>query len=240
MPAHLDCGKLLFADDLKIFSKISEPSDCAYLQRQLQNLQEWCENNRLALNIDKCSTMSFTRKASTIQYRYHINRAELGQCENIRDLGVTFDSRLTFTNHIRNITSSSLKTLGFIIRNTRSFSSIDAIMLLYFSYVRSKLEYCSLVWSPFYKVHSTEIERVQRRFLKYLYFRLYHTYPERGYDHNILLHVFNIQSLEHRRHITDMKFLYNLMNHNIDASELNAKSANYATMAFTKSFIVEK
>ena len=38
----------------------------------------------------------------------------------------------------------------FIVKNTKKVQNIDAIKLLYLTLVRTKLEYCSLVWDPFY------------------------------------------------------------------------------------------
>jgi hypothetical protein len=48
--------------------------------------------------------------------------------------------------------NSSFKSLGFVLRNGREFSDVDTLKLLYFTYVRSRLEYASIVWSPMYGV----------------------------------------------------------------------------------------
>ena len=96
----------------------------------------------------------------------------------------------SFINHIENTISSALRILGFIIRNSRDFQNLETLRLLYFSLVRLKLEYASFVWCPTYKIHSANLERVQRRFLKYMVFRQDGIYPAVGYPHQDLLNRF--------------------------------------------------
>ena len=91
---------------------------------------------------------------------------------------------------------------------------------MYFSYVRSRFEYGALIWYPIYQCHVDNIESPQRRFLKYLSFKEDGTYPPRGIDNNLLLDRFQLPSLELRRAIVSIKFLYNLLHNNIDCSFL--------------------
>jgi hypothetical protein len=92
--------------------------------------------------------------------------ATLPRSNSVQDLGVVFDSKLSFTDHIESIVNSSFKSLGFVLRNGRKFSDVDTLKPLYFTYVRSRLEYASIVWSPMYSIHILSLERVQCRFLK--------------------------------------------------------------------------
>ena len=119
------------------------------------------------------------------------NNAILERCTKIKDLGVTFDSRLSFCGHINTIVSSAAKVLGYCIRNWGSFTDINTLKLIYVSFVRSKLEYASVIWSPIYQNSKTQVESVQRKFLKYMFFKHNGFYPQRGIDHNILLNLFD-------------------------------------------------
>jgi hypothetical protein len=53
----------------------------------------------------------------------------------------------------------------------------DTVKRLYFAFVRSKLEYASVVWSTGYKSQIEDLEKIQRRLLKYLSFKVDGTYP---------------------------------------------------------------
>ena len=43
----LGCGRLLYADDMKIYTKVSNMSDCLLLQKDLQVVSSWCKTNKL-------------------------------------------------------------------------------------------------------------------------------------------------------------------------------------------------
>ena len=136
----LKCDKLFFADDLKVYASINNVDDCIFLQKQLQLLHVWCQKNLLYLNINKCKTLTYSRKTNIIKYRYMINNVTLERTNDIKDLGINFDSQVTFNIHFRSTVTSAYRTYGFIIRNCNQFS-IQVLSTLYFSLVRSKLEY---------------------------------------------------------------------------------------------------
>lgn len=63
LPNYIHSDILLFADDAKIFRKISSLDDCTTLQTDLDRLSLWCSMNQLDLNVSKCSSVCFSRKA---------------------------------------------------------------------------------------------------------------------------------------------------------------------------------
>ena len=72
--------------------------------------------------------------------------------QTFKDLGVVFDSKLAFIDHINTTVNSASKIYSFIYRNCRRFSNVETIRLLFCSLVRSRLEYASLIWYPIYIV----------------------------------------------------------------------------------------
>jgi hypothetical protein len=55
---------------------------------------------------------------------YHIGESALGRFEEIRDLGLFLDSKMTFLCHIEVVISKSSRMLGFIKSISREFSNI--------------------------------------------------------------------------------------------------------------------
>jgi len=115
----------------------------------------------MKLNAGECCSMTFSRQRLPTDYTYVVISSRLKMVSSNMDLGVILDPAWSFT-------LKSLKMLAFIKRYTSDFRSLDSVKLLYFFLVRPHLEYCSGVWSPTYYCHVRDIERVQRKFLRYI------------------------------------------------------------------------
>ena len=217
---HIGNKTLSYADDIKIFSTIDSINDCLTLQRDLLNIAERCNANGLELNLRKCKIVSYSRKKSKFLYDYSISDHIIERADSVKDLGVQFDKCLTFIDHIETITQSSFKTLGFIVRTCACFNNADAIKTLFQAFIRTKLEYCSLIWSTNYANQSISLEKVQRRCLKYMYNVKFGRFPSRGFDQAKLLIHNNMSTLENRRKISAVKFLFKILHGNVDCAEL--------------------
>jgi isoprenylcysteine carboxyl methyltransferase (ICMT) family protein YpbQ len=109
---------LLYADYIKIFCHISSTDDCHRLQNNLLFIMNWCEVNNLKVNVAKCNDMSFSKWKKPITYDYKIHGSVLTRAVVVKNLGVTFDTKLSFVPHIRSVVSSCFKTYGFVVRNS--------------------------------------------------------------------------------------------------------------------------
>ncbi|KAG7306323.1 hypothetical protein JYU34_008933 [Plutella xylostella] len=220
---------LLYADDTKIFMKVSSLDDCHNLQADLNNLIQYCNKNKVKLNIDKCCVISFTRKKNKILYDYNFQDISLRRVTEVRDLGVHLDSELSFRRHYDIITAKAYKMLGFIFRQSKDFKSPTTLILLFNSFVRSILEYASTVWNPQYQNHIYNIERIQNKFIKRL------KYKFKNFDTNSFL------SLETRRDMRDQMFLHKIINNHIDSPYLLGKMALYCkgNSRHPKTFVIK-
>lgn len=232
---NLNCQSLLYADDMKLFCEIQSMEDCKLLQNNLITLNDWCRKNKLLLNVAKCFCLSFTRKRSCVEFRYDVEGVELQRCTEFRDLGVTFDSKLSFVSHVNTIIAASYRNLGFILRNSREFNDPKTFIVLFNAFVRSKLEYASIIWYPTYGIHSHNIEKIQRRFVKYVWFRSDGIYPQRGIQSDLLLNRYNMVSLAQRRNLATVIFLYKLLNNQLDCAYLLGKMVFHVPSLQTRS-----
>lgn len=217
----VDCPILLYADDLKIYRIVRDVRDCIKIQNNLNSFSQWCTDNGLLLNIEKCRVMRFYRNSHPIFYNYSINNSSLEPTKMFKDLGVLFDPTLSFKAHYDFICNKALKLLGFIKRSLSDFNNINCFKNVYCSLVRSVLEYSSSVWSPFYKCHIDNIERVQKKFLRFIAFKL--KIPSQDIVYFEILKLLNIPTLENRREILDLFFLFKVVNGLIDSPQLLEK-----------------
>jgi hypothetical protein len=73
------------------------------------------------------------------------------------------------------------------------------------------LEYCSIVWSPIYRRGVDALESLQRKFAKYLLFKLIAEFPPRGTPNSVLYNMTNLRSLNMRRNDSFLIFLYKII-----------------------------
>jgi hypothetical protein len=207
---------LLYADDAKIYKIIKTVDDCCKLQEDINSIAAYCDNNQLFLNPDKCNIITFTRNRNPILHMYSLNNQQLNRVDKIRDLGVIIDNKLTFHDHIDTIVQRAYKQLGFLLRVCKPFQHVMTYMILYYSLVRSILDFACIIWSPFYKCHINRIEQVQKKFLKAIDYRM-----GRGRNSysNSLSH-YGLLPLEGRRIQFDVMFLYKIVNNLIDSPSL--------------------
>ena len=208
---------LLYADDTKIFLNIKDQIDCHLLQQDLDRLASYYRINRISINVAKCQILSLTKKKHPYLYNYSINGVSLDRVHVVRDLGLQVDAGITFQHHIDSIVNKASKALGFVMRICSPFRNAACIKNIYFAYVRSNLEYCSTVWMPYYKIHICRIEKLQKRFIGYLNYRS-STKPLPSYAENCKQH--NLMTLEQRRTLLDMMLLFDILNSQLDSSEL--------------------
>jgi len=143
----------LFADDAKIYKQVSKLEDKIVLQQCVDSFMEWTERWLVKVNVNKCKVMSFYNRTNLnvkAETTYMMGPSQLEAVDNMKDLGVTFDVNLKFTDHVNDKVNKAYGMLGIIKRNFRSMSR-NCLVMLYKSMVRSHLEYANNVWNPIKK-----------------------------------------------------------------------------------------
>jgi len=219
-----DIRHLFYADDLKIFHKIKTNDDVQFLQSKLNDLAKWCNSNRLSLNVEKCHSISFSRKKNKIDFVYNLDNKNLDVVNKIRDLGILFDEKMTFKLHCDMIINKAKGLLGFIKRRAKEFNNVWVTKQIYLTYVRSVLEFGSVIWMPYTEDYVRKIESVQKQFLLFALRHLYDPYDYTrlpSYEHRLKL--INLETLESRRNNLSAVFIFNILHGKINSIELKDK-----------------
>lgn len=213
---------LLFADDLKLFRRIETHDDCRQLQKNIDDLDIWCSNNDLSLNIDKCFVISYDRSRTPLRHNYLLAGLPLSRQSSIRDLGVLLDEKLSFTEHYNHVVSKAYSMLGFVLRISNEFSDPFVLKSLFISLVRPLLEYGCVVWSPYYAVHSARIESIQKRFVMAALRNL-------GWRSGVLLppyidrlKLIDMHTLESRRNLLKVMFAFDVLTQKLDSQYVSS------------------
>ena len=226
LPAHVHTNCLMFADDVKLYSRVDSSADVDSLQRELDALCRWSQSWSLKLNPAKCKVLTLTLRRTPTVGAYLINGVAIERLTEMRDLGVLLDEKLTFGSHVDNTVKKANRALGLLMRsfqtgkNGRSFYTCDskAVLGTYCANVRSILEYCCVIWGGAAEVHMKRVERVQHKFLMWLCGRCRVTGVTLKYED--LLQFFCVATLLARPEQHDIMFIRNVHRHTIDSSFL--------------------
>jgi hypothetical protein len=209
---------LLFANDLKIYRDIRSPEECESLQADIDSVWMWCGENHMELNVQKTRIISFTRKTNSICFNYFVSGVSILHTDCIEDLGVMLDSKLHFHSHVDYLHSQGLRTLGLIHYIMYNFSSIDSLVVLYNSLVRSRLEYASVIWNNLTLTDSKKLESIQRKFANLCHYRFPQLVSPRNYD--LILNCINFRTLYSRRRHLHALFLINVFKGKINCHSI--------------------
>ena len=146
VPASKENHKINIIQDLA--------SHVAYTLLYMYEISVFLSLLRLSVNASKCNQVSYTAKHK-IDTNYYISNNNtkhfIENFDHIKDLGVTFDSHLSFYDHIQEKINKADSMIGLIKRN---FIHMDknTFCLLYKALVRLHVEYAHSVWCPYKKM----------------------------------------------------------------------------------------
>lgn len=141
---------ILFADDTVIFHPVSNfDHNYNQIQKDLYHLHLWCRLNLLEINASKTKVMFFSSKhlnsTSKPLRKFKLGLSDLEFVEEYKYLGVTIDSKLSFTKHLKNLIS----TVSFKIsqlRKIRKSLSDKVALQLYKSMILPVMDYSDIFY----------------------------------------------------------------------------------------------
>jgi hypothetical protein len=183
------------------------------LQDDLKAIFAWAEQNTMGFNDTKFEMMRYGSSNRTSSYKTPTGLT-IQQKRLIKDLGILFDEKLLFHDHVTNIASKGHRVAGWILRIFRTRATVPMLTLLK-AIVVASMEYACVVWSPTKQRDIDLLENVQRRFTsRFGCFLEYNialgtmqctvNYPER-------LRRLNIFSLQRRRERYLIIYMYKII-----------------------------
>ena len=158
----------LFADDSTISCKFPKQSLNEIhndINTNLLLIQEWLRVNKIMLNVDKTNYIVFSYRGS-----FELNSVKLGDrhirnVSEVKFLGLVIDKNLNFATHINNCSTAVSKFLG-VLRRVRSELPEGIRLLLYNSFIHSRLSFAIEAWfnSPAYL--SNKLQVLQKKAIR--------------------------------------------------------------------------
>ena len=85
------------------------------LQRDLDAVGSWCKTWQLTLNIAKCFVVRYGL-INIPAFNYSFYGSSITLRNNVTDLGVIFDERMTFSDHFHAIVKKAYARVNLILR----------------------------------------------------------------------------------------------------------------------------
>ena len=196
----------LFADDTTLYMHVDNPAETAQaLNHDLQSMMQWANDWLVRFSAPKTEAMNISKKKKNLpRPALVMDRTPLKEVASHKHLGVTLTNDLSWHEHITNIAISANKLLD--IFNAFKYK-LDRRTLekLYFSYVRSKLEYSSILWDNCPEFLSGRLEDVQIRAAKIISGATNRT------SHALIYNELGWESLQQRRKVQRLSTMYNIV-----------------------------
>ena len=154
-----------FADDMTVLRVIYSETDCQILQNDLNSISKYCYENSLRLNVKKCEFLSISLKMNE-QKKYTINGNEINCVSNHNNVGVIYDSTMSFNLHINHIKTKSIKKF-YALRYLCKRCDGKTFLKLFQAYIWPILEYSNLclVYNDSQNIF---LEKIQKRITKFI------------------------------------------------------------------------
>ena len=156
-----------YADDSQLFVHLS-PGNCAnsfhQLKASLDDIHTWMFENKLKLNPGKTEFTVFgsMNKCKWLKDSFPVNI--LGNClspkDVVQNLGVLFDSKFSFINHVNSVIKSCFANLRDLHR-IRRFLSYDVSIMVANALVSSRLDYCNSLFRSLSSKNITRLQHIQ-------------------------------------------------------------------------------
>ena len=141
----------MFADDTTLSTSSSSLDSVTHsLTADIENINKWCDSNKMHINLSKTKVMYLSSKSkmNTIHNSLvpiHFKETELTCSSAEKLLGVIVDNTMSWSNHVKFILKKCTSLL-YLLSRIKHFLSVPFRKLFFNSYILPHLDYCCIVW----------------------------------------------------------------------------------------------
>ncbi|KAK7113996.1 hypothetical protein V1264_000134 [Littorina saxatilis] len=159
----------LYADDLVLWCSEEYATTATYrMQLALEKVAAWAEDWCVTINREKTTATLFTLSAKATPGKLTLGDTPLKFEDQQTYLGVTYDKRMTWKQHIMNAEGKARRKLNIMRKLAGSHWGANEKILktVYQGTVRPHLEYGSSSWATAAKTHQQALDKVQNQALR--------------------------------------------------------------------------
>ena len=165
------CGVLMYADDTVLYATDPNPKNSIRnCQSLLSKLLDWCEVNKLTINVSKTKHMFIPRNKTHNELikdiSAYITPGKLQNVASYKYLGVDLEQTLSFDAMIDTMYNKANRKLYSSLKNIRPYITGSVASLIYKTCVRPVMEYADFLVDSCNKQNISKLAIIQKRALK--------------------------------------------------------------------------
>ena len=154
------------ASDIGIDQQYLPPTNYK-MQAHLDSIAGWTDHNLMQVNASKSNYMIFSRADSDFATRLSINENKLDRIQSVKLVGVLLSENLSWNLNTEELCRKAYSRLCLITKLKYVGVSTEDLIDVYIKFIRSVVEYCSVVWhSSLTGEQIEDLERVQKTCLR--------------------------------------------------------------------------
>jgi hypothetical protein len=202
----------LYADDTALFIDVENTIEAEQiLNEDLAKLKLWSDQWLVNFNAKKTVGMKISLKRNTQNNPdLYMNDSKLEIVDNYKHLGLQFNKRLNWRDHVLSIVTKGNRNLD-VLKRLRYSLDRKTLETLYMSFIRPSLEYGSVIWDNCDEESQDMLEKVQLNAAKII------TGAIKGTSHNSLYQECGWESLRKRRQDQKLILFHKMIHGNAPA-----------------------
>nr|CAB3264535.1 pol-like protein [Phallusia mammillata] len=147
LPSASEFETRLFADDTCLWISAYKSSTLQMsVNTELTKVDKWMRANQLSLNYTKTKYMLFSPHSASLDLQITVNGNELQKATSLNYLGVIFDERMSWADHVHFVRNKIASAAG-VLSKLRHYVRSSTLRCVYFSLVHPHLLYGLLSFS---------------------------------------------------------------------------------------------
>lgn len=196
------------------------------MERDFAIISDYMNNNKIQINVVKTKIMRFSIKSRPIlDFSVNLGGNQVNEVENLKCLGLTFQTNLNWSTHIDQILSKISRSLGILYKFRRKFNQ-ETKLQIYNGLFLPHLQYLPSIWGHGPETALMKLQRKQNQALKLVY-GLNARYPTVSLYRDVVPTFLKVKSLSKYQTLLFMFKHKNGIGHQtVDSIQLNTNSIN--------------
>ena len=156
----------IFADDTCLYTTSDNLIDeLPRISPDLKRIADWASRWLVNCNASKTVSLTVTRRTQPSDLNISFSGTDVGSSATNKHLGVTFNSKGTWKDHIEQIITKTNQKLS-MLQGLKTFFNSKSLEIMYTGFIRPLVEYGDMIWDNINLNQASRLETIQKECLR--------------------------------------------------------------------------